>query len=68
MTDSSPDTTDIADDLQRAVNFSGGSMLERALVEIKRLRAENTDLRLRLTGHRRQEQFRASGRTSHVHG
>lgn len=35
--------------------------------EIERLRAENTDLRLRLTGHRRAEQFRASGRASYVH-
>lgn len=34
--------------------------------EIDRLRAENADLRLRLAGHRRAEQFKASGRSAHV--
>lgn len=34
--------------------------------EIDRLRAENADLRLRLAGHRRTEQFRAGGRSAHV--
>ena len=34
--------------------------------EIDRLRVENTDMRLRLAGHQRAAQFRASGRAAHV--